>query len=68
MVIEILFDQVEVQMNFLVYLHFQMLLNNTMMMIELELHYHVMMELLYDEIRLAIDEELQVLVISFVNR
>lgn len=68
MVIEILIDQVEVQMNFLVYLHFQMLLNNTMMMIELELHYHVMMELLYDEIRLAIDEELQVLVISFVNR
>jgi hypothetical protein len=45
-----------------------MLMNNKMMMIELEHHYHVKMELLYDKIRLEIDEERQVLVILFASR
>jgi len=61
-------DQMVVQENFLVYLHFQMLMNNKMMMIELEYRYHVKMELLYEKIRLLIVDERQVLVILFVNR
>jgi hypothetical protein len=61
-------DQMEVQENFLVYLYFLMLMNNKMKMTELEHHYHVMMVLLYDIIRLVIDEERLVLVILFVSR
>jgi hypothetical protein len=61
-------DQMEVQENFLVYLYFLMLMNNKMKMTELEHHYHAMMVLLYDIIRLVIDEERLVLVILFVSR
>ncbi len=66
--IELVDDQKEVQENFLVYLHFPRLMNNTMRMIEQEHHYHVTMELLYEIIRSGIDEVRQVLVILFVNR
>jgi len=67
-VIELLLVRAEVQGNFSVYLHFRMLMNNRMMMNEQEYHYHVMMELLFDRILLVIDDELQDLVILFVNR
>ncbi len=61
-------EMLDVQENFLVYLYFRMLRNNKMMMIELEHRYHVKMELLYERIRLVMDEERQVLVILFASR